>query len=83
MTKDFNRFYLSKMFIGTTMFLTSIGMASANPINPGIGIPSPNVTIASPQQAKKTVTGTVNDTFGPITGANVVEKEQPTEQLPT
>ncbi len=74
MTKDFNRFYLSKMFIGATMFLTSIGMASAEPINPGIGIPSPDAIIASPQQAKKTVTGTVNDTFGPITGANVVEK---------
>ena len=56
------------------MFLTSIGMASAEPINPGIGIPSPDAIIASPQQAKKTVTGTVNDTFGPITGANVVEK---------
>ena len=32
MTKDFNRFYLSKrMFLGATMLLTSVGLASANP----------------------------------------------------
>ena len=37
MTKDFNRFYLSKrMFLGATMLLTSVGLASANP---GIEIP--------------------------------------------
>ena len=41
MTKDFNRFYLSKMFIGTTMFLTSVGVASADPANPGKEYRSP------------------------------------------
>ena len=32
MTKDFKRFYVSRaMFLGTSMFLASIGIASANP----------------------------------------------------
>lgn len=43
MTKDFNRFYLSKMFIGTTMFLTSVGVASADPANPGKEVPESGV----------------------------------------
>lgn len=72
MTKDFNRFYLSKrMFLGATMLLTSVGLASANP---GIEIPVSDALVASPQQAKKKVTGTVEDALGPIAGANVVEK---------
>ncbi len=72
MTKDFNRFYLSKrMFLGATMLLTSVGLASANP---GIEIPVSDALVASPQQAKKIVTGTVEDALGPIAGANVVEK---------
>ena len=72
MTKDFNRFYLSKrMFLGVTMLLTSVGLASANP---GIEIPVSDALVASPQQAKKKVTGTVEDALGPIAGANVVEK---------
>ena len=61
MTKDFNRFYLSKR-----MFLASA--------NPGIEIPVSDALVASPQQAKKKVTGTVEDALGPIAGANVVEK---------
>ncbi|MBC8616432.1 TonB-dependent receptor [Parabacteroides faecis] len=74
MTKDFNRFYLSKMFIGATMFLTSVGVASASPTDLGIEVPESDVFVASPQQAKKTVTGTVEDAMGPIAGANIVEK---------
>ena len=32
MTKDFRRYYVSKMmFLGAAMFLTSVGIASANP----------------------------------------------------
>ena len=80
MTKDFNRFYLSKrMFLGATMLLTSVGLASANP---GIEIPVSDALVASPQQAKKKVTGTIEDALGPIAGANVVEKGQPMERLP-
>lgn len=72
MTKDFNRFYLSRqMFIGATMFLASVGMASANQ---GIEIPVSDTLAASPQQAKKKVSGTVEDAMGPIAGANVIEK---------
>lgn len=74
MTKDFNRFYLSKMFMGATMLLTSVGVASADPANPGIEVPVTDVLIVSPQQARKTVTGTVEDAMGPIAGANIVEK---------
>lgn len=74
MTKDFNRFYFSKMFIGATMFLTSVGVASANPTTLGIEVPESDVLLALPQQAKKTVTGIVEDAMGPIAGANVVEK---------
>lgn len=72
MTKDFNRFYLSRqMFIGATMFLASVGMASANQ---GIEIPVSDALAALPQQAKKKVSGTVEDAMGPIAGANVIEK---------
>lgn len=72
MTKDFYRFYLSRqMFIGATMFLASVGMASANP---GIEIPVSDALATSPQQAKKKVSGTVEDAMGPIAGANVIEK---------
>lgn len=72
MTKDFNRYYLSKrMFLGATMLLTSVGLVSANP---GIEIPASDVLVAAPQQAKKKVSGTVEDALGPIAGANVVEK---------
>ena len=53
------------------MLLTSVGLASANP---GIEIPVSDALVASPQQAKKKVTGTVEDALGPIAGANVVEK---------
>ena len=74
MTKDFNRFYLSKMFMGATMFLASVGVASADPANQGIEVPVTDLLSVSPQQAKKTVTGIVEDAMGPIAGANVVEK---------
>lgn len=39
-------------------------------------------TTDSPQQAKHTVKGVVEDALGPIAGANVVEKEQQTVRLP-
>ena len=56
------------------MFLTSVGVASASPTDLGIEVPESDVFVASPQQAKKTVTGTVEDAMGPIAGANIVEK---------
>lgn len=56
------------------MLLSSVGLASANPTNPGIEIPTSDTFVASPQQAKKKVVGTVEDALGPIVGANVVEK---------
>lgn len=72
MTKDFNCIYLSRqMFIGATMLLTSVGLVSANPTTE---IPASDALVASPQQAKKKVTGTVEDALGPIVGANIVEK---------
>lgn len=75
MTKDFKRFYVSRaMFLGASMFLASIGMASANPSSDALGSSEPNPVVASPQQAKYTIKGVVEDQFGPIAGANVVEK---------
>lgn len=75
MTKDFKRFYVSRaMFLGATMFLASIGMASANPSTDTFGSNEPNPVVASPQQAKHTIKGVVEDALGPIAGANVVEK---------
>ena len=56
------------------MFLTSVGVAAASPTDLGIEVPESDVFVASPQQAKKTVTGTVEDAMGPIAGANIVEK---------
>ena len=56
MTKDFKRFYVSRaMFLGATMFLASIGMASANPSADTFGSKEPNPGVASPQQAKHTI----------------------------
>ena len=43
---------------------------------------SPAGATGSPQQAKHTVKGVVEDALGPIAGANVVEKEQQTVRLP-
>lgn len=75
MTKDFNRFYLSKtMFIGATMLLASVGVASASPSEVGLVTNESDLVVASPQQAKNTVTGVISDQFGPVAGANVVEK---------
>ena len=75
MTKDFKRFYVSRaMFLGATMFLASIGMASANPSTDTFGSNEPNPVVASPQQAKHRIKGVVEDALGPIAGANVVEK---------
>ena len=75
MTKDFKRFYVSRaMFLGASMLLASIGMVSANPLTDALGSVEPNPVVASPQQAKYTIKGVVEDQFGPIAGANVVEK---------
>ena len=75
MTKDFKRFYVSRaMFLGATMFLASIEMASANPSTDTFGSNEPNPVVASPQQAKHSIKGVVEDALGPIAGANVVEK---------
>ena len=75
MTKDFKRFYVSRaMFLGATMFLASIGIATANPSTDALGSAEPNPVVASPQQNKHVIKGVVEDQFGPIAGANVVEK---------
>ena len=75
MTKDFKSFYVSRaMFLGASMFLASIGMASANPSAGTLGSAEPSPVVASPQQAKHTIKGVVEDALGPIAGANVVEK---------
>ena len=75
MTKDFKRFYVSRaMFLGASMFLASIGMASANPLTDALGSVEPNPVVASPQQVKHSIKGVVEDEFGPVAGANVVEK---------
>ena len=75
MTKDFNCFYLPRaVFVGATMFLASVGVASASSSIYGPGTSGTNVSLASPQQAQKTVSGVVEDQFGPVAGANVVEK---------
>lgn len=59
-----------KMLAG--FMLASIGIASAAPSGDVFsGAPS---TIASPQQAKLTIKGVVEDALGPIAGANVLEK---------
>ncbi len=75
MTKDFKRFYVSRaMFLGASMFLASIGMASANPSIGTLGSVEPTPIVASPQQAKHSIKGVIEDALGPIAGANVVEK---------
>lgn len=56
------------------MFLASIGMASANPSTDALGSVEPNPVVASPQQVKHSIKGVVEDEFGPVAGANVVEK---------
>lgn len=57
------------------MLLASVGMASANPFDKGAASSiEPSITVASPQQTKNTVSGVVEDQFGPVAGANVVEK---------
>ena len=75
MAKDFKRYYVSRaMFLGASMFLTSIGVASANPLDGTLGSAEPNPVVASAQQAKHSIKGVVEDALGPIAGANVVEK---------
>ena len=67
MTKDFKRFYVSRaMFLGATMFLASIGIATANPSTDALGSAEPNPVVASPQQNKHVIKGVVEDQFGPI-----------------
>lgn len=75
MTKDFTHFHASKaLFLGTTMLLTSVAEMSANPSVESLRPMRPTATVTSPQQAKQTIKGVVQDTFGPIVGANVIEK---------
>ncbi|MEI3119289.1 MAG: hypothetical protein V8T12_11890 [Parabacteroides johnsonii] len=51
MTKDFKRFYVSRaMFLGTSMFLASIGIASANPSTGTLSSAELSPVVASPQQ---------------------------------
>lgn len=72
MTKGFNRFLWSRqMLLGGAMLFASMGVAAANP---EIATAASEVSIASPQQAKKKVSGVVEDTFGPLAGASIVEK---------
>lgn len=75
MTKDFTHFHVSKaLFMGTTMFLTSVSEMSANPSVELLRPTGPSTAVTSPQQAKQTIKGVVQDAFGPIAGANVIEK---------
>ena len=74
MTKDFRRYYVSKMmFLGAAMFLTSVGIASANPSDMS-DFSEASPVVAKKQQAKHSIKGVVEDALGPIAGANVVEK---------
>ena len=51
MTKDFKRFYVSRaMFLGTSMFLASIGIASANPSTGTLSSAELSPVVASPQR---------------------------------
>ncbi len=61
------------MYVGAAMLLTSMGMVNANPEASRFDIVEKQ-TVASPQQAKITVTGTIQDQYGAVIGANVVEK---------
>lgn len=75
MTKDFTHFHVSKaLFLGTTMFLTSVSEMSANPSVELLRPTGASTAVTSPQQAKQTIKGVVQDAFGPIAGANVIEK---------
>ena len=75
MEKKSNRFHLSrKMLTGTTLFLASMGMASASPTDIGPSSPKSDLIVASPQQSTVTVTGIIEDQIGPVIGASVVEK---------
>ena len=62
------------MFLGATLLLASVGLATASPATGTTGTALPNPVAASPQQAKYIINGVVEDQFGPIAGANVVEK---------
>ncbi len=61
------------MCIGAAMLLTSMGTVSANPETNGLNTVEKQ-SVASPQQAKIAVTGVIEDPYGPVIGANVVEK---------
>lgn len=77
MEKKPYRFHLSKrMLAGTSLlFAASVGTALASPSDIGGLFPKSDSFVASPQQSKITVTGTVVDAAGePIIGASVVEK---------
>lgn len=74
MTKDFNRYLSKTMFVGASLLLASVGEAFAYPSMTNAGMPESGLYAPSPQQAKKTITGVVEDELGPIAGANVVEK---------
>lgn len=75
MTKDFRRYYVSKMmFLGAAMFLTSVGIASANPSSDMSDFRRHLLLLRKKQQAKHSIKGVVEDALGPIAGANVVEK---------
>lgn len=74
MTKDFNRYLSKTMFVGASLLLASVGEAFAYPSMTNAGGSESGVYAPSPQQAKKTITGVVEDDLGPIAGANVVEK---------
>jgi TonB-linked SusC/RagA family outer membrane protein len=75
MKHEFKRLGLTKkVFIGSTLFLASVGIAQASPTSDGNSLTSASLTKVS-QQAEKTITGTVVDKKGEtIIGANVVVK---------
>lgn len=62
---------LGKMFVGATFVIaTSPVFASGADLS----VVNRPVAVASPQQSKTTITGVIEDQFGPVAGANVVIK---------
>ena len=75
MTKDFRRYYVSKMmFLGAAMFLTSVGIASANPSSDMSDFRRHLLLLRKSNKQNTSIKGVVEDALGPIAGANVVEK---------
>lgn len=75
MTKDLKSIYVSKaMLLGATMMLASVGIIPASASELPSDSLEPISVFAGTQQAKYSLKGSVEDQFGPVAGANVLEK---------